>query len=108
MEGLHNHQFKPRSKMEWSLSWKFLISSSKHLYVKESILFIFKQLMEGYENPFKESFQFLFHTFPKPPVSFLLPIEFLVKNETSLLPKIIKSFLWRRKSISGMVFSVCQ
>jgi hypothetical protein len=85
MEGLHNHQFKPRSKMEWSLSWKFLILFSNHLYVKESIPFIFKQSMEGFENPFKESFQFLLHTFPRPSVSCLLSIEFLVKNGTSLL-----------------------
>jgi hypothetical protein len=28
MEGLHDHQFEPRSKVEWSLSWKFLTTSS--------------------------------------------------------------------------------
>jgi hypothetical protein len=85
MEGLHNHQFEPRSKMEWSLSWKFLFPSSNDLYVKESILIIFKQLMEGLENPFKEFFQYLLHSFPNPPISFLLAIDFLVKNGTYLL-----------------------
>jgi hypothetical protein len=29
----------------------------KLLYVKESFLIIFKQLIEGFENPFEESFQ---------------------------------------------------
>jgi hypothetical protein len=73
--------------MEWSLSWKFLIVSSNHLYVKKSILIIFKQLMEGFETPFEESLQYLLHSFPNPLVSFLLAIEFLVKNGSYLLRK---------------------
>jgi hypothetical protein len=28
IEALHNHQFEPMTKMEWSLSWKFLTTSS--------------------------------------------------------------------------------
>jgi hypothetical protein len=53
MEGLHNHQFEPRSKMEWSLSWKFLTPIIKSSYVKESFLIIFKQLMKALKNPFE-------------------------------------------------------
>jgi hypothetical protein len=48
MEGVYNYQFKPRSRKEWILIWKFLIQSSNHLYVKESFLIIFMQLMEAF------------------------------------------------------------
>jgi hypothetical protein len=41
--------------------------------------------MEGFKNSFKESFQFLLHIFPKPPISFMLSIEFLVRDGTSSL-----------------------
>jgi hypothetical protein len=50
MEGLHNHQFESSSKLEWSLSWKFLTPIIKSSYVKESFLIIFKQLKEGFEK----------------------------------------------------------
>jgi hypothetical protein len=52
MDGLHDHQIRPMSKMECSLFWKFLILSSNHRYVKKSIPFIFKQHVEVLENPF--------------------------------------------------------
>jgi hypothetical protein len=42
----------------------------------ESFLFIFKQLMEGFQNPFKKSFQYHLHSFPNPPVSILVKIDF--------------------------------
>jgi hypothetical protein len=50
IEGLPDHQIKPRSKMESSLFWKFIILSSNHIYVKESIPFIMEQHVEGFEN----------------------------------------------------------
>jgi hypothetical protein len=80
MEGHHNHQFKSRSNgMELIL--EIPNSIFKSLYVKESYLIIFKQLMKG----FQESLQYLLHSFPNPHVSIFVEIDFLVKDGIYLL-----------------------
>jgi hypothetical protein len=79
MKGLNNHQFEPRSKMEWSLSWKFLTPSLNHFMLRNHFSLSSSSLRKALENPFEEFLQYLFHSFPYPIISILIEIDFLVK-----------------------------
>jgi hypothetical protein len=54
MEGLHNHQFEPRSKMEWSLSWKFLTPSSNPFMSRNHFSLSSRSLRKALKNPFED------------------------------------------------------
>jgi hypothetical protein len=79
MEGLHNHEVEPRSKMEWSLSWKFLTPSSNTFMSRNHFSLSSSSLRKALKNPFKEFLQYLLHSFPYPIISILVEIDFLVK-----------------------------
>jgi hypothetical protein len=79
MEGLHNYQFEQRSKMEWSLSWKFLTPSSNPFMSRNHFSVSSSSLWKALKNPFKESLQYLLRSFPNPTVSILVEIDFLEK-----------------------------
>jgi hypothetical protein len=87
MEGLHNRHFKPRSKMEWSLSRKFLTPYSNPFLSRNHHSLSSISLWKALKNPFKESLQYILHFFPNPTIPILVEIDFLVKYEIYLLQK---------------------
>jgi hypothetical protein len=61
MDGLYINQFEPRSKLEWSLSWKFSTPSSNPSMSRNNFSLSSSSLRNVLKNPFVEFLQYLFH-----------------------------------------------